>query len=94
MELVDKLSEYVCKLLDVVRGRDELEICLNKVGKENEEKYKRLARIDLALKYQEMPVRILFKDIIYFHLNILKVNKVCCASLLSAKNCRNLDLRH
>ena len=58
MELVDKLSEYVCKLLDVVRGRDELEICLNKVGKENEEKYKRLARIDLALKYEEMPVNI------------------------------------
>jgi len=52
------MSEYVCKLLDVVRGRDELEICLNKVGKENEENYKRLARIDLALKYEEMPVNI------------------------------------
>jgi hypothetical protein len=50
------MSEYVCKLLDVVRGRDELEICLNKIGKENEEKYKRLARIDLALKCEEMPV--------------------------------------
>ncbi len=58
MELSDKMSDYVCKLLDVVRGRDELEICLNKVGKENEEKYQRLARIDLALKYEEMPVNL------------------------------------
>jgi hypothetical protein len=58
LELSDKMSDYVCKLLDVVRGRDELEICLNKVGKENEEKYQRLARIDLALKYEEMPVNL------------------------------------
>jgi hypothetical protein len=43
-----------------VRGRDELEIILNKTGKENEEKYSRLARLDLALKYQEMPVNRLF----------------------------------
>jgi hypothetical protein len=39
-----------------VRGRDELEVVLNKIGKENEERYERLARIDLALKYQEMKV--------------------------------------
>jgi hypothetical protein len=39
-----------------VRGRDELEIILNKTGKEDEEKYMRLARIDLALRYQEKPV--------------------------------------
>ena len=46
----------MCKLLNNVRGRDELEIVLNKVGKENEERFERLARIDLALKYQEMKV--------------------------------------
>ncbi len=39
-----------------MRGRDELEVVLNKIGKENEERYERLARIDLALKYQEMKV--------------------------------------
>jgi hypothetical protein len=39
-----------------VRGRDELEIVLNKTGKETEEKYERLARLDLALKFKEKPV--------------------------------------
>ncbi len=39
-----------------MRGRDELETVLNKTGKENEEKFERLARLDLAIKYQEMPV--------------------------------------
>lgn len=51
---------YVCKLLNNVRGRDELEIVLNKTGKETEEKYERLARLDLAIKYEEKPVIILF----------------------------------
>lgn len=46
------------KLLNNVRGRDELEIFLNKTGKENEEKYGLLARLDLAIKYREMPVSI------------------------------------
>lgn len=41
-----------------MRGRDELEIVLNKAGKETEEKYERLARLDLALKYEEKPVNI------------------------------------
>jgi hypothetical protein len=44
------------KLLNNVRGRDELEIVLNKTGKESEEKYEQLARLDLALKFQEKPV--------------------------------------
>ena len=43
-------------MLNNVRGRDELEIVLNKTGKETEEKYMRLARLDLAIKYQETPV--------------------------------------
>lgn len=55
-QLADNLSLYAVKLINLVRGRDELEIILNKTGKENEEKYERLARIDFALKYQEKPV--------------------------------------
>ena len=55
--LANKLSDYTVKLLGYVRGRDELEIVLNKTGKENEEKFERLARLDLAIKYQEMPVK-------------------------------------
>jgi hypothetical protein len=43
-----------------VRGRDELEIVLNKTGKETEEKYERLARLDLAIKYEEKPVSLVF----------------------------------
>jgi hypothetical protein len=56
LALAEKLSEYTVKLLSNVRGRDELQVVLDKTGKENEEKYKRFARLDLALKYQEMPV--------------------------------------
>ncbi len=56
LHLADNLSAYVCKLLNNVRGHDELEIVLNKAGKESEEKYKRLARLDLAIKYEEKPV--------------------------------------
>ena len=48
------------KLLNNVRGREELDIILNKTGKENEEKYERLARLDLAIKYQEKPVNFIF----------------------------------
>ena len=56
MHLAENLSEYTVKLLSYVRGRDELETFLNKTGKENEEKFELLARFDLAIKYQEMPV--------------------------------------
>ncbi|RNA45048.1 hypothetical protein BpHYR1_034789, partial [Brachionus plicatilis] len=35
---------------------DELEIVLNKTGKEKEEKYEQLARLDLALRFQEKPI--------------------------------------
>jgi hypothetical protein len=59
LELADLLSNYSVNLLNNVRGRDELDIVLNKMGKENEEKYARLARLDLAIKYVEMPVNIL-----------------------------------
>lgn len=56
LNLANNLSSYTVKLLSNVRGRDELEIVLNKTGKEGEEKYERLARLDLALKYKEKPV--------------------------------------
>jgi hypothetical protein len=58
LQLAENLSNYSVKLLNNVRGRDELEIVLNKTGKENEEKYERLARLNLALKYEEKPVSI------------------------------------
>ena len=67
LHLADNLSGYVCKLLNNVRGHDELEIVLNKAGKESEEKYKRLARLDLAIKYEEKPVSVVsFFLFIYF----------------------------
>jgi hypothetical protein len=50
--------------LDNVRGRDELEIVLNKIGKETEEKFILLGRFDLAIKYDEMPVSIYYVKII------------------------------
>ena len=50
------LSNYSVMLLGNVRGRDELEIVLNKTGKETEEKYEQLARLDMAIRYQEKPV--------------------------------------
>ena len=52
------MSEFTVRLLDNVRGRDELEIVLNKVGKENEENFILLGRFDLAIKYGEMDVSI------------------------------------
>lgn len=60
--LANGLSSYTCKLLNNVRGRDELEVVLNKTGKEDEEKYERLARLDLALKFKEKPVLLIFND--------------------------------
>jgi hypothetical protein len=56
MQLAENLSLYAVKLINNVRGRDELEIILDKTGKESEEKYERLARIDLAIRFQEKPV--------------------------------------
>jgi len=66
--LAENLSIYVCKLLNNVRGHEELEILLNKTGKETEERYERLARLDLAIKYKEKHV--------YEFLNLL-INQKC-----------------
>jgi hypothetical protein len=42
--------------LDKVRGHKELDCVLGKTGKEIEEKYVLLARLYLAIKYEEKPV--------------------------------------
>ncbi|CAF1402153.1 unnamed protein product [Rotaria sp. Silwood1] len=52
-KLSNQLSIFVTRLLDNVRGHEELEIVLNKTGRPNEEKYENLARFDLAILYQE-----------------------------------------
>jgi hypothetical protein len=51
---------YTVKLLNNVRGKDELEKILNKSGSECEEKYETLARINLALRYKEKHVNYKF----------------------------------
>lgn len=56
MNLADQLSAYAVKLLDKVRGHRELDCVLGKTGKETEEKYVLLARLYLAIKYEEKPV--------------------------------------
>jgi hypothetical protein len=56
MNLADQLSTYAVKLLDKVRGHKELDCVLGKTGKESEEKYVLLARLYLAIKYEEKPV--------------------------------------
>lgn len=55
--LADQLSDYAVKLLDKVRGHAELDCLLGKTGKEVEEKYVVLARLYLAIQYEEKPVR-------------------------------------
>ncbi len=69
MNLVNNLSQYTVKLLSLVRGRDELETILDKCGKENEEKYVRLSRIDLALKFEEKNVNDNFDVVIVKSIN-------------------------
>lgn len=56
--LADQLSEYVVRLLDKVRGHDELEKLLNKRKREaNDETYEQLSRLKLAIHYSEKKVR-------------------------------------
>ena len=58
LSLVEELSKYTFKLLDNVRGRDELEILLNKTGKESEEKFELLGRLNMAVNYEQLAVSI------------------------------------
>ncbi|XP_050397743.2 short transient receptor potential channel 7 isoform X2 [Patella vulgata] len=54
LELAAQLSEYVVKLLDKVRGHEELELILNKTGTDSEaETYESLSRLNQAIKYNE-----------------------------------------
>ncbi|XP_067652080.1 short transient receptor potential channel 7-like isoform X1 [Haliotis asinina] len=54
LSMADQLSQYVVKLLDKVRGHDELEVLLNKVGSDSEdESYELLSRLKLAIQYNE-----------------------------------------
>ena len=66
--LRNALSTYSVKLLNNVRGRDELDIVLNKTGKEKEEKYEKLARLDLAIRFKEKPVYISLYYYLYLNL--------------------------
>ena len=55
--MADHLSEYIVKLLDKVRGHDELEILLNKKGRDSDdETYELLSRLKLAIHYNEKKV--------------------------------------
>jgi hypothetical protein len=54
--LREVLGFYPVHLLNYVREAEELDIILNKTGSEKQEKYERLARLDLALKYEEKGV--------------------------------------
>ncbi|KAH3777181.1 short transient receptor potential channel 7-like [Dreissena polymorpha] len=54
LALAEQLSVYVVQLLDKVRGHDELEILINKTGRDSEtESYSQLARLKLAIQYNE-----------------------------------------
>ena len=56
MELVDQLSQYGVKLLDKVRGNEELDLLLN-VGYDSQpHPEEKLARFKLALEYKEKRV--------------------------------------
>jgi hypothetical protein len=54
-KLANQLSIFAARLLDNVRGYEELEFVLNKTGLPHEEKYEKLARFDLAIQYREKP---------------------------------------
>lgn len=83
--MAEKLSDFTVKLLNNVRGRDELEIVLNKTGKEKDEKFQLLARLELALKYQEMPVIILK----YFSIQFKKkINRIFKKKFVAHANCQ------
>ncbi|KAL3860514.1 hypothetical protein ACJMK2_010633 [Sinanodonta woodiana] len=54
LSLVNQLREYVVKLLDMVRGQDELRVIIDKAGRDSkDETYKRLDRLKLAIRYNE-----------------------------------------
>ena len=59
--LAKNLSNYVVKLLDHVRGNDELDIILNEEGDVPDlQEHGKLSRLKLALKFNEKHVSILW----------------------------------
>ena len=59
LSLADQLSAYTVSLLDKVRGHDELELVINKAGRDaDDETYERLARFKMAIKYKEKKVSV------------------------------------
>jgi hypothetical protein len=57
LALADQLSDYVVKLLDKVRGHDELEKLINKKRRDpHDESYDLLARLHLAIQCNEKKV--------------------------------------
>ena len=60
LKMADNLSNFTFQLLDNIRGKNELDVILNKTGTENEEKFHPLARLDLAIKNEEKLVSLIF----------------------------------
>lgn len=57
LALADQLSDYVVKLLDKVRGHDELEKLINKKRRDpRDESYDLLARLQMAIQCNEKKV--------------------------------------
>lgn len=78
------------KLLDKVRGHKELDCVLGKTGKETEEKYLLLARLYLAIKYEEKPVSVHFINRSIVTSSQISRLLVRCTFKLSTKTRRNL----
>ncbi len=89
LQLRHSLSIYSVKLLNYVRGRDELDIVLNKTGKESKEKYEQLARLELAIRFQQKHVKN-FLIVLLFIFKMYILILVCSSFELPAKTRWNL----
>lgn len=70
LALADQLSDYVVKLLDKVRGHDELEKLINKKRRDpRDESYDLLARLQMAIQCNEKKVSG------WISLNLLELHK-------------------
>ena len=57
---------------------------MNKTGKETEEKYERLARLDLALKYEEKPVNNILNKYIFY----ISIKSIFVFKFVAHSNCQ------
>lgn len=76
--MAEDLSEFTFKLLDNIRGKEELELILNKSGKENQESYYPLDRLDVAIKNGE-------KKVLFNYLSLRKLILILTFSLLATQ---------